>query len=149
MTLPWPHHDCPIDASLLARCCTVCMSASRSKMLKPTKSGRHRTHKVSAVYNVRTYMPVSDSLFCPKPRCLRYRVAAHSHLIPEVYKYFVNRLMSEDSTESRVWVPSTSGSARFCSYTFKMRTRTYAGSIFCRLCNLDLRPRFGPSRTVT
>ena len=133
----------PTDAFLLARSCTVCMTASKSKPLKPTKSRRPRTHKVSAIHNERL-----TCLFLTR-RSVQSRgvQGTVSVLLPfdtEVYKngFLVNRLTSEDSTESRVWVPSTSGSVRFSSYTSETRTRTYAGNIFSPLCSLRLRRRF-------
>ena len=93
-------------------------------------------------------MSVSDLPFYPKPRCLRYRIAAALFLIQKYRKIIVNRLTSEGSTESRVWVPLTSGSVRFSICTSKTSTRTYAGNIFCRLCSIHMRRRFGSYRNT-
>jgi hypothetical protein len=60
----------------------------------------------------------------------------------------VNRLTSEDSTESRVWVPLTSGSARCSNYMSSTRTRTNARNIFCHLCSLRLLRQFGTYRST-
>ena len=60
----------------------------------------------------------------------------------------MNRLTSEDSTESRVWVPSTIGSVRFSIYMSKTRTRTNVGNTCCHLCSLQLRRLFGTYRNT-
>ena len=139
----------PTDAFPLARSCTVCMSGSRSKWLRPTKSRRPRTHKVSPIHN--------EILTCLVLTCRSVQSrgvqGTVSPLLPldvGIHKneFLVNRLTSEDSTGSRVWGPSTSGSARFSNYTSKMRTRTFAGNIFSPPCSIHLRQHFGPYRNT-